>query len=151
MRPGRAGYAERMSSPYAPQTPPPGVPAAPPGHGAATVRPGDAAPAGRPGANPIGLAAALLGLAIVVVDVVMQFVRAALLAGDSPIDAIGTSSAIQGILVIVLALAALALGIVGLLLRGRSKLLAVVGVTLGGYALVAWVTSLLSNAMLAML
>ncbi|SKB03248.1 hypothetical protein SAMN06295879_3682 [Agreia bicolorata] len=92
--------------------------------------------------NPLGLTSAILGASGFVLGLIFTFIQVGMYATDfsGSFSALGVT---QNVLDVLLGLGAIALGVVGYLKGGPSKLLATVGATLGVALLFGVINSLI--------
>ncbi|WP_374947104.1 hypothetical protein [Agreia sp.] len=118
-----------------PQTPVPPAPAYPPqqphpGYGQQPQQPGYTQPQPPRAKNTLGLVSAILGASGFVLGFIFTFIQVGIYATGST-SSYGLLGGAQSVLDALLGLGAVALGVIGYLKGGPSKLLAIVGTTLG--------------------
>lgn len=117
----------------------------PPTH--TTPAPTAAVPAGRPRSNPIGVASLVAGVLLVLASIAAQTVVPLLPLIATEMDfSYRTIPYLMSLPPAILATIATALGIVGLLLRDRTRVAAIIGTTLGVSHLIVGMAGVLSSA-----
>ncbi|MDN4642293.1 hypothetical protein QCD70_18755 [Agreia sp. PsM10] len=122
-------YAQQQQPGYAPQQPSYAQQQQQQPHPGYPQQPGQNARPPRP-KNTLGLVSAILGASGFALGFIFTFIQLGMYATDSS-GAYGLLSGTQSVLDALLGLGAIALGVLGYLKGGPSKLLAIVGTTLG--------------------
>ncbi|MCD5344858.1 hypothetical protein [Agromyces sp. S2-1-8] len=126
-----------MTSPEpAPGTPAPGYGSA--GHAPAQRKP----PADSRRSEPVGVVALVFGVFIVVLDFVMIFVTASIIR-SADFAAYSTVSLVSAAVMVVLALAAISVGVVAFVRGGATRVYGAIGATIGAMALIQQFGSLI--------
>lgn len=131
-----------MTSPEpAPGTSAPGYGSAPAQHGAAAPAPRKPAADARR-SEPVGVVALVFGIFIVVLDFAMIFVNASIIR-SADYTAYGTVALVAAAVMVVLALAAISIGIVAFVRGGATRVYGAIGATIGAMALIQQFGSLI--------
>lgn len=118
----------------------------PPAH--TTPEPTANVPGPRPRGNPVGVASLVAGVLLVLASIAAQIIVPMLPLIATEMDfSYGTIPYLMSLPPAILATIATALGIVGLLLRDRARVAAIIGTTLGVSHLLVGMAGVLSSAL----